>query len=150
MKPAQPDPAEILQRVRQQLIFAQVRIMELEDAWDETGSRLGDTEKLLQNAQALADQKLDEAAHGEKVRVDLQAQFEHLRHIQHVTNEALESTRGQLAAAEQAVTRESQLSAGLAAQLRQLQETQQKLEAQLREATASAATRQQRIEQLDT
>lgn len=149
MKPDPPDPAGILHRVRQQLILAQVRIMELEDARDEAGAKLSETGKLLQAAQALTDQKLDEAAHSEKTRADLQAQFEHLRHVQHVTNEALESARRQLAVAEQALTHETQLSADLAAQLRQLQETQQKLEAQLRETIATNAVRQQRIEQLD-
>ena len=121
MKPAHPEPVEILQRVRQQLILAQVRIMELEDARDETGSRLAEREELLRSAQAMADQKLDEAAHGDKVRADLLEQFEHLRHIQHLTNEALEATRVQLAAAEQALASEKQVSAGLATQLLQLQ-----------------------------
>ena len=122
MKPAQPDPAETFQRVRQQLILAQVRIMELEDARDETALRLSETEKLLRTAQALADQKLDEAAHAENTRADLQAQHEHLQHVQHVTHEALNLSRTQL------------------------QEARQVLELQLRET----ATRQQRIDQLDT
>lgn len=149
MKPAHPDPAEILLRVRQQLILAQVRIMELEDARDETGSRLADTGKLLEAAQSLTDQKLDEAAHSEKTRADLQHQFEHLRHVQHVTNEALENTRHQLTTIEQALSQERQTSSALATQLRQLQETQEKLESQLREVTATNTARQQRIDQLD-
>ncbi len=121
MKPDHPDPAETFQRVRQQLILAQVRIMELEDVRDETAARLGETESLLRAAQALADQKLDEAAHAEQTRADLQAQFAHLQHVQHVTHEAL----------------------GIAS--KQLEEARQVLELQLRET----ATRQQRIEQLD-
>ena len=149
MKPDQPDPAEVLHRVRQQLILAQVRIMELEDVRDETGARLGNSDHLLRAAQILTDQKLDEAAHSAKAHADLQAQFEHLRHIQHVTNEALESTRTQLAATGQALDSEKQLNSGLADQLHQLQETRQKLETQLREAGATLASRQQRIDQLE-
>ncbi len=150
MKPAQPDPAEILLRVRQQLILAQVRIMELEDARDETGARLADTGQLLQAAQTLADRKLDEAAHSEKTRADLQAQFEHLRHVQHVTNEALESTRLQLAAAERSLAYEKRLSIwarGPASPVagRPVRD----LRAQLRDAADALAARQQRIEQLD-
>lgn len=121
MKPALPDSAEILPRVRQQLILAQVRLMELEDARDATGARLAEVEGLLHAAQTLADQKLDEAAHAEKTRAGLQAQFENLSHDQRATSQALESTRAQLV------------------------EIQQKLEALLREAAA----RQQRLEQLD-
>jgi len=98
MKPAPSEStAELLHRVRQQLILAQVRIMELEDGRDELASKLADTEKLLTTAQTLADQKVDEAGHLVKVHADLQAQYEHLRHMQHVTNEALNDTRQQLA-----------------------------------------------------
>jgi septal ring factor EnvC (AmiA/AmiB activator) len=150
MKPAPPDPAEILLRVRQQLILAQVRIMELEDTRDATRALLGDSQQLLQSTQTLADRKLDEAAHSETVRAELLAQFEHLRHIHHLTNAALESTRTQLAAAAQALEQEKQGAAGLAASLASLSEAQVKAEAQLREVTALAVAREQRIAQLDT
>ena len=96
MKPDQPDPAEIPQRVRQQLILAQVRIMELEDARDAAAGRLAEIERLLRTAQALADQKLDEAAQTEKVRADLQVQFDHLHQVQTATTAALEAARSQL------------------------------------------------------
>jgi chromosome segregation ATPase len=96
MNPALPDPAEILLRVRQQLILAQVRIMELEDTRDEVASRLETNEKLLQSAQALADQKLDEAANAERTRVDLQKQFAELQRLLHTTNEVLATTQNQL------------------------------------------------------
>ena len=112
MKPAQPDPAEILQRVRQQLILAQVRIMELEDARDEIASRLSDNSQLLQSAQSLADRTLDEAAHAERVRADLQAQCEQLQQAHAANQVALETSRAQW------------------------RDTQQKLEAQLRVAVA--------------
>jgi hypothetical protein len=96
MKPDQPDPAEIHQRVRQQLILAQVRIMELEDARDAAAGRLAEIERLLQAAQALADQKLDEAAHSEKIRFELLVQGDQLRQLQTATTAALATTRTQL------------------------------------------------------
>ena len=96
MKPDQPDPAEIPQRVRQQLILAQVRIMELEDARDAAAGRLAEIERLLHTAQTLTDQKLDEAAQTEKVRADLQVQFDHLRQLQTATSALLEAARARL------------------------------------------------------
>ena len=96
MKPAHPDPAEILLRVRQQLILAQVRIMELEDARDEIAARSAETSRLLSAAQSLADQTLDEAAHSEKVRVELQVQHDKLQQLQLVTQAALEAERARL------------------------------------------------------
>jgi len=149
MNPAHPDPGEMLQRVRQQLILAQVRIMELEDTRDETGGRLEETGKLLQAAQSLADQKLDEAAHAERVRADLQAQFVHLQHVQQLTQQELRVAQDRLAVTEQALAAEKQGTADFAAQLRQLQEIQRKLEARLAEATTSNEARQQRVGELD-
>jgi hypothetical protein len=98
MKPDPAAPADQLNLLRQQLILAQVRIMELEDVRDEMAPRLMELEKLLAAAQDLADQKIGEAAHLEKVRSDLQAQFEHMRHMQHVTNEALTAVRAEVTA----------------------------------------------------
>ncbi|MCW5548585.1 MAG: hypothetical protein KIT44_06435 [Opitutaceae bacterium] len=100
MKPAPEASADLPTRLRQQLILAQVRIMELEDVRDELGPRLAALEQLLTQAQTLADQKTDEAVHLERVRADLQQQLDHLRHMQHVTNQALEEARAALAAAE--------------------------------------------------
>ncbi len=97
MKPRPPDdPAELVHRLREQLILAQVRIMELEDARDEIGAQRTETERLLQEAQKLADQKMEALTHLERVHADLEAQFIHMRHMQHVTNEALNETRAQL------------------------------------------------------
>jgi len=91
------EPADLLALLRQQVIQAQVRIMELEDERDELVPRLAETSRLLAEAQVLAEGKVDEAAHLEKVRADLQAQFDHLRHVQHVTNEALTAARTEAA-----------------------------------------------------
>ena len=111
MKPAPAEStAELLHRVRQQLILSQVRIMELEDERDELVPRLAATATLLTAAQTLADQKIDEAGNLETVRVkiekfraELQENHDYLRHMQHVTNEALNATRGQLVSAEAAL-----------------------------------------------
>lgn len=149
MNPAHPVSGEMLQRVRQQLILAQVRIMELEDTRDETGARLGENERLLQAAVTLADQKMDEAAHADKVRADLQARFIQLQQIQQEAQAALGAAQVRLAEAERALAAGKQGAADLAAQLRQVRETESKLTTQLHEITATSAARQQRIGQLD-
>ncbi|MBP7481691.1 MAG: hypothetical protein KA788_04075, partial [Lacunisphaera sp.] len=55
-------PADPILLLRQQLILAQVRLMELEDIRDELTPQLAEAEQLLVAAQTLADQKSDEAA----------------------------------------------------------------------------------------
>lgn len=149
-------PADQLNILRQQLILAQVRIMELEDTRDELAPRLTELEKLLTAAQTLADQKLEEAAHLGKVRSELQAQFEHMRHMQHVTNEALTASRGESAAL---AARETNLLSEvetLQVLIRQQAEgSRQQLDriaaltAELRTAQAESATQGERITQLD-
>lgn len=103
MNAAPHEPADLLQRLRQQLILAQVRLMEIEDERDTLAQRLANHEKLLAAAQVLADTKQEEASHLERVRAETQAQFEHMRHMQHITNEALNQTRAGLAAREGAL-----------------------------------------------
>ncbi len=156
MKPAPPDTAELLHRVRQQLILAQVRLMELEDDREELGSKLADTEKLLGGAQVLADQKTDEAGHIAKVHADLQAQYDYMRHIQHVTNEALNEARLQLAATAERLAasekRGNQLQkeiVTLADQAVLLTRNISQLSLGLAEANATAAARLARINELD-
>lgn len=156
MKPDPAAPADQLNLLRQQLILAQVRIMELEDTRDEMAPKLAAQEKLLTAAQTLADQKLDEAAHLEKVRSDLQAQYEHMRHMQHVTNEALTAARAEVAT----------LKAGEATLLGEIEQLQtlthlqaegsrQQLDriaaltAEHRATQAESTTRLERINQLD-
>jgi chromosome segregation ATPase len=151
-----PESAELLQRVRQQLILAQVRIMELEDVRDELTPRLAETESLLAAAQTLADQKLDEAAHLAGVRDDLQAQLQHLRHVQHVTNEALEAARERATSAEGTLAQERQVTGalraqydGLAATVSSLETRAQELDRQLADSREVSAQRGERIRQLD-
>lgn len=112
MKPASPpDPAELVHRMRQQLILVQVRIMELEDARDETGNRLAECQQLLRAAQTLADQKLDEAAHLDGVRAELQAECERLQQLQQKTDDSLNAARAGLAVAGEALATEKQAAA---------------------------------------
>ncbi|HWA24519.1 MAG TPA: hypothetical protein VG734_02510 [Lacunisphaera sp.] len=156
MKPDPTVPADTLNLLRQQLILAQVRLMELEDVRDEQAARLADMETLINSSQELADRKLDEAGHLEKVRADLQAQYEHMRHMQHVTNEALQASRAEtaaLAAREQLLLSEVEnlhvLTRQLAESGRQQLERIGTLESGLRAAQADAAAREERIGQLD-
>jgi chromosome segregation ATPase len=156
MKPDPAAPADPLNLLRQQLILAQVRIMELEDVRDELAPQIANLEKLLAGAQTLADRKTDEAAHLERVRTSLQAEYEHLRHMQHVTNEALNAARaeaGGLASREKALLSEVE---NLHLLTRQLAESERQhltrlaaLEKDVAAALAESATRQERINQLD-
>ncbi|MBX3736385.1 MAG: hypothetical protein KF715_06850 [Candidatus Didemnitutus sp.] len=73
MTPASSEQSELLTTLRQQLILAQVRIMELEDARDSLAPQLAESESLLRAAQQLADTKIDEAAHAARVLADAQA-----------------------------------------------------------------------------
>ncbi|MBI3887195.1 MAG: hypothetical protein HY302_15930 [Opitutae bacterium] len=149
MKSAPPETAELLQRVRQQLILAQVRIMELEDARDELHPKLATAEHLLAQAQTLADAKVEEAAHLENVRAALQLQFEHLRHMQHVTNEALVATRAQLAAAENRIEGLANSVAASQSVAARLAEVAARLERELEAANATSASRLTRLGELD-
>lgn len=106
MKPDSPEPAELQHRVRQQLILAQVRIMELEDARAELAAKLAEAGQLQRATQALADRKLDEAAHLEKVLADIQTHLERLHQQQVQANRDFEATCAALAQSE------AQLAAG--------------------------------------
>ncbi len=93
MKPDPAAPADPLNLLRQQLILAQVRIMELEDLRDSQAPRITELERFLQSAQNLADQKIDESAHLEKILADLQAHCDRLNHALKLTDQALGATR---------------------------------------------------------
>jgi chromosome segregation ATPase len=156
MKPSHPEPVDLLALLRQQVIQAQVRIMELEDERDELTPRLAETSTLLAAAQALAEAKVDEAAHLEKVRADLQAQFDHLRHIQHVTNEALTAARTEatrLSADAEALRQQGRVDRAeierLLAETRSLRETLDRTEQQRAESNRISAERAARIATLD-
>lgn len=149
MNAAPPDMAETLNRVRQQLILAQVRIMELEDVRDENAAKLESLGGLLAAAQTLADQKVDESAHLEKVRTDLQAQYEHMRHMQHVTNEALIQARLQIESAEKQRNQLLQDISALQTQIGQLSESQSRLQANLSDSQKLSLSRGDQIVRLE-
>lgn len=110
MKPASPEPADLVPRLRQQLILAQVRIMELEDVRETLVPQLAELEKLLRAAQILADQKTDEAAHLGQVLADTQA---HAAHLHEMGLKLAEDLSAVVAKLEQRETRITQLEATL-------------------------------------
>lgn len=146
------DPAsnELLRRLRQQLILAQVRLMEIEDERDALATRLADAERLTAEAQTLADAKLAEVAHLEKIRADLQQQFEHLRHVQHLTNEALNETRAQLAARDTTLASAQQQLAHVEAERDSLRQQLSALEARLASTVRESDARLQRLTALES
>lgn len=156
--PSAPQPSEhLVTQLRQQLILAQVRIMELEDIRDEITPKLTQTESLLGEAQVLVEDKVDEATHLAQVRADLQKQFEHLQHVQHVTNTALEETRRILETKDNQLKELLSESELLQAQVLQLtadgeakHKTLTKLESQLSATRDDIAKHIARIQQLDT
>ena len=101
MTPVPPESTTELQnRLRQQLILAQVRIMELEDERDTLAPKVQELTGLLQAAQALADQKLDESAHLAKVLADTQAHAVRLQALVEEVQQAHAAARQTIAAAQ--------------------------------------------------
>jgi len=156
MKPESQAPSDLLPLLRQQLLLAQVRLMELEDERDELLPRLRETEAQLAAAQTLADRQTDAADHLEKVRAGLQEEFQHLQHQQHLTNEALNAVRTEIAAAvarEAAlrtdVTRLEMLARGQADTLQRQTGQIAGLESQLQAGAQRSAAQLDRIAQLD-
>jgi chromosome segregation ATPase len=142
-------PTEQVTLLRQQVILSQVRIMELEDTRDDLATRLAEMEKLLIGAQALSDQKIDEATHLANVNSELQTQFDDLRHTQHVTHVALEETRGKLAEASQSLAAQAQVQADLLARISQAQAQLGQSDQSLQQAREETARHSRRITQLD-
>lgn len=60
MKPAPMETADIAQQLRQQLILAQVRIMELEDASHDLASRLTQVDQTLTEMQSIVQNRITE------------------------------------------------------------------------------------------
>ncbi len=60
MKPATTETADIVPHLRQQLILAQVRIMELEDTRDELTSRLAQIDRTLTEMQSIVQDRIAE------------------------------------------------------------------------------------------
>jgi len=100
MTPAPPETAELILRLRQQLILAQVRVMELEDERDQLAPRLAEIQGLLAAAQQLADDKAAEAAHLGQVVADTQAHAARLQGIFEQTSTELATVSARLAQTE--------------------------------------------------
>ncbi|MCC6416078.1 MAG: hypothetical protein IT582_09225 [Opitutaceae bacterium] len=146
---APTQPVDHQQLLRQQLILAQARILDLEDLRDELQPRIATLESLLREAQQLADTKAEQADHLERARADLQAQYEHMRHMQHVTNTALEGTRAQLAAASESIARLEQAQSGLLLQLGHTHDELGHAHEHIRGLRADAAALTARVSKLD-
>ncbi|WP_415908485.1 hypothetical protein [Oleiharenicola sp. Vm1] len=144
-----PEPPDLVPRLRQQLILAQVRVMEVEDARDAVAAQLATAEHQLARAQELADAKLDEAAHLERMHAALRADCDHLRHQQHLAHEALQQARAQLAHAETSWRNEQEVTTGLQLQLVAQNAALRDLAAQRDALLAEAAARDARIEELN-
>jgi len=141
MTPAAPEPADLTDRLRQQLILAQVRIMELEDARDTLTPKIAELETLVRAAQQLADRKIDEAAHATRVLADTQTHAAALESQLAQAARDLAAQNATLAARADAVARlEAQLRdtrAQLDAERSRLADTQ----AQLARVTSSRSWR---------
>jgi chromosome segregation ATPase len=94
--PAQ-DPNAQINLLRQQLILAQVRIMEMEDQNTSFSEQITENETLLKSAQQLADTKLDEVRHLTGVLATAQSQIEHQQQQQHALQQSLAETQAALA-----------------------------------------------------
>ena len=134
MPSAPPEPPDLVIRLRQQLILAQVRIMELEDVRDGLSPQLAGLDQLLRQAQTLADAKTAEAAHLERVLAGLQAQFTRLQEAHQLSAQDLAATRATLAETDAQLARQTEAAAALAA-------TGQRLEAELRAIRSSRSWR---------
>lgn len=156
MASADHSSESLITQLRQQLILAQVRIMELEDVRDEIVPKLAETDRLLSEAQTLVESKVDQADHLTQVTADLQKQSAHLQHIQHITHTALEETRRELTAKDgqiEALLSETELLQTLIGQLSEETITKLQtithLETELNSSHHQTAKHVARIQQLD-
>lgn len=124
MKRDLPEPADRTTALREQLVLAQVRIMELEDAREELAERLAATDELLAAAQRLADEKISETAHLTSVQrqlasrgTELQGEIERLARELDETRGRLASVTSDVAAAHTAAADAEQRAATLRAEL---------------------------------
>ena len=118
MKPVPAEPPDLVPRLRQQLILAQVRIMELEDERDGLRPRLAELEQLLSAAQTLADRKLDEATHLEMVLGGRTTQCDHLQEALKQAAHEITTVRTILSDSAAGLAQQQESLAGLEAALR--------------------------------
>lgn len=156
MKPAPPDPAELLQRVRRQLILAQVRILELEDIRDDRATRAKELDQLLTSLQAKADLAASDLDHLKGVHEEGLRYRDHLQHLLHLSTQEVATMQARIntvnAALESAAARETELRAQIAklgTQVAELVARIATLERERAEFAATSAARLERINQLD-
>jgi len=135
MNAAPPDQTELVTRLRQQLIQAQVRIMELEDVRDQLAPQVGELSGLRRAAQTVADQKLEEAAHLQRVLAEARSRGAALQ-------EQVQLAAGQIARLEQ-------LNQTSAAELGREQDRHAQTAAALRLAQEESAALRLGMEQLE-
>lgn len=149
MNPENTDAPSHLTLVRQQLILAQVRIMELEDVRDELTPGLHEARRLLHQAQLLVDQKADALAHAKSQHASLEIAHRELIHVQHVTNEALNTARSEHAVAQSFLASLREELAQLQIAQHDLRQALQNISSSLAESQTQLAQRDERIVQLD-
>jgi septal ring factor EnvC (AmiA/AmiB activator) len=143
------DRDDVQNRLRQQLILAQVRLMEIEDERDAFAAKSAATSHLLAQAQAMADTKIGEAAHLQSTLTALQAHSEHLRHQHHVAQQALAAAHEQLSRVEVSLRNEKEVTTGLQLQLVAHNGTLRELRASNQALLDESAARAARIAELD-
>lgn len=143
--------------------MAQVRILELEDIRDDAATRIKELDALLAELQGKANQALGDFDHLQGAHREMLAHRDHLQHLLHVSNQALEESRGQVlrlttelaestrreGGLREEISRLEQQAEGLRGRIQQLEERGRDLERQLQELEALARTRLERINQLD-
>ncbi|HEY8994451.1 MAG TPA: hypothetical protein VIM71_07315 [Lacunisphaera sp.] len=96
MPEASPNETAITD-LQRQLILAQVRILELEDIRDEAGTRIAGLDRLLAELQGKANQAISDHDHLQGAHREMLAHRDHIQHLLHLANQALEATRSQVA-----------------------------------------------------
>jgi chromosome segregation ATPase len=161
--PAVPPNDKAITDLQRQLVLAQVRILELEDIRDDAGTKIAELDRLLAELQGRANQALGDHDHLQGAHRELLAHRDHVQHLLHLSNQALEESRGQVAQLTAQLAagarREQDLLAQVAgldekvAQLEgkilQLEDRGRDLTRQIDALNQTALTRLERINQLD-
>jgi len=108
--------------------------MELEDVRENLVPRLAESEKLLAQAQTIADQKTAEAAHLTQVLVGLQGQLAHLQQAHHLAAQDLVATRAVVEETSAQLARQSASAA-------QIESSRRQTETELKNIKASRSWR---------
>lgn len=160
---AESSKETVVTDLQRELVLAQVRILELEDIRDDAKTKITELDRILSELQAKADQALGDFDHLKGAHAELLAHRDHLQHLLHVSEKALQEVRAEAqrleselaAAGKREINLNAQISslekhsAELAAQIARLEERGRDLDRQLAELSAVAAIRLDRLNQLD-